>query len=72
MTFQAYIDNIYSKTGKSPADFLADAKKVGILHDGVKVMEIVKWLKENYGLGHGHAMAIVHTFKDAGALKTKS
>jgi len=39
--------------------------------DNVKVMEIVKWLKENYGLGHGHAMAIVQTFKDAGAIPTK-
>jgi Domain of unknown function (DUF4287) len=39
--------------------------------DDVKVIEIVKWLKETYGLGHGHAMAIVQTFKDAGAIATK-
>jgi len=25
--------------------------------------EIVKWLKENFDLGHGHAMAIYATFK---------
>jgi uncharacterized protein YneR len=24
---------------------------------------IVKWLKENFDLGHGHAMAIYATFK---------
>ena len=71
MTFQAYIDNIYAKTGKKPQDFLREAKKAGMLADDVKVMEIVKWLKESYGLGHGHAMAIVQTFKDAGALPAK-
>ena len=71
MSFQAYIDNIYAKTGKKPQDFLREAKKAGMLADGVKVMEIVKWLKESYGLGHGHAMAIVQTFKDAGALPAK-
>jgi Domain of unknown function (DUF4287) len=71
MTFQAYIDNIYAKTGKKPADFLKDAKAEGMLGENVKVMETVKWLKEKYGLGHGHAMAIVQTFKDAGAISVK-
>jgi hypothetical protein len=68
MTFQAYIDNIYEKTGKTPDDFLSDAKKKGILKPDVKVMQIVDWLKADYGLGHGHAMAIVLTFKNAGAI----
>jgi hypothetical protein len=68
MTFQAYIDNIYEKTGKTPDDFLSDARKKGILKPDVKVMQIVDWLKADYGLGHGHAMAIVLTFKNAGAL----
>ena len=71
MTFQAYIDNIFAKTGLKPADFLKEAKKAGMFKDGVKVMDIVKWLKETYGLGHGHAMAIVQTFKDAGAMPAK-
>ena len=71
MTFQAYIDNIYAKTGKKPAAFLKEAKAAGMIGENVKVMEIVKWLKEKYGLGHGHAMAIVQTFKDAGAIPAK-
>ena len=37
----------------------------------VKVMEIVKWLKTEYGLGYGHAMAIVVTFRKAGAIPPK-
>ncbi len=63
MTFQAYIDNIKMKTGKTPEDFRIAAQKKGLLEPGVKIMQIVAWLKEDYGLGHGHAMAIVFTLK---------
>jgi Domain of unknown function (DUF4287) len=63
MTFQAYIDNIKAKTGKSPADFKALAKKKGLLESGVKAGEIVAWLKKDFGLGHGHAMAIYAVLK---------
>lgn len=69
MSFQAYIDNIYAKTGKTPEDFEKAARKAGMFEPGVKVMQIVNWLKAEYGLGHGHAMAIVKTFKDSGAYK---
>jgi len=68
MTFQAYIDNIYAKTGKTPQDFLEAAKAKGMVGSDVKVMQIVEWLKQDHGLGHGHAMAIVLTFKQAGAI----
>jgi len=68
MSFQAYIDNIYAKTGKTPDDFLQLAKAKGMFEPGVKVMQIVDWLKADFGLGHGHAMAIVQTFKNAGAI----
>ena len=68
MSFQAYLDNIEAKTGKSPADFkhLAAAKgytESGTLRAGVKAGEIVAWLKEEFELGHGHAMAIVALLK---------
>ena len=68
MTFQAYIDNIQTKTGKSPDDFkkLAAAKgftENGTLRKGVKAGEIVQWLKDDFDLGHGHAMAIVALLK---------
>jgi len=68
MSFQAYIDNIYTKTGKTPEDFLEAAKAKGMVGPDVKVMQIVNWLKADYGLGHGHAMAIILTFKNAGAI----
>ncbi len=68
MSFQAYIDNIKTKTGKSPADFKKLAEKKGFLKNGeivktVKATEITNWLKGEFELGHGHAMAIYATFK---------
>jgi hypothetical protein len=62
MSFQAYIDNIKAKTGKTPEDFKKLAEKKGLLKPGVKAMEIVNWLKADFNLGHGHAMAIYATF----------
>ena len=64
MSFQAYLDNIQAKTGKSPADFKVMAEKKGFtvkgkLNPAVKAGEIVQWLKDDFSLGHGHAMAIV-------------
>ena len=68
MSFQAYIDNIKAKTGKTPADFkkMAEKKEFLIkwkLNPAVKATEITNWLKEEFELGHGHAMAIYATFK---------
>lgn len=68
MSFQDYIDNIQAKTGKSPADFekLAEMKgfiKGGKLNPAVKATEITNWLKSEFDLGHGHAMAIYASFK---------
>ena len=66
MSFQAYIDNIRKKTGKSPDDFKKLAEEKGFLEDGVltaKATQITNWLKEEFELGHGHAMAIYATFK---------
>ena len=66
MTFQAYLDNIEAKTGKTPADFHACAKKKGLLGPELTATRLVNWLKADYGLGHGHAMAIWHVFKQKG------
>jgi uncharacterized protein YdhG (YjbR/CyaY superfamily) len=65
MSFQAYLDNIKAKTGKTPADFKKLAEKKGILKPDVKAGEVVKWLKEDFDLGHGHAMAIWAVFSNA-------
>ncbi|MGH2623715.1 MAG: DUF4287 domain-containing protein [Sphingobacterium sp.] len=66
MSFQAYIDNIQKKTGKSPEEFKKLAYEKGFLKNGeltVKATQITDWLKEEFGLGHGHAMAIYASLK---------
>lgn len=68
MSFQAYLDNIQAKTGKSPQDFLRMAAEKGFgsgtgLAPGIKATQITDWLKAEFGLGHGHAMAIVALIK---------
>lgn len=66
--FQSYIDNIKAKTGKGPEDFKKIAEKKGFLKKGeilVKAGVIVDWLKKDFELGHGHAMAIYTVFKQA-------
>ena len=68
MSFQAYINNIKAKTGKGPDDFrkLADQNgfvENGQIKPGVKAGDIVKWLKSEFALGHGHAMAVYALLK---------
>ncbi|GAB3257219.1 DUF4287 domain-containing protein [Chitinimonas naiadis] len=54
MSFQAYIDSIREKTGKTPDDFRKLAAGKGF----TKVGEAVAWLKTDFELGHGHANAM--------------
>jgi hypothetical protein len=68
MSFQAYLDNIKAKTSKTPADFKKLAEEKGFMVNGelnatTKATEITNWLKEEFDLGHGHAMAIFASFK---------
>ena len=65
MSFQAYLDNIKAKTGKTPDDFLRLAREKGVLEPEIKTGEILAWLKEDFGLQRGHGMAIIQTFKSA-------
>ena len=59
MSFQAYLDNIEEKTGKTPKDFIAEAKRKNI----TQFKDIVAWLKKDYGLGVGHARAIAYVIQ---------
>lgn len=68
MSFQAYLDSIQTKTGKTPAQFRAMAAQKGYsnaqgLLPGVKAGDVIAWLKQDYDLGHGHSMAIVALLK---------
>ncbi len=55
MTYKAYIDNIKAKTGKDPEYFRKTAEEKRLVKDS----ELQTWLKRDYGLGRGHANAII-------------
>jgi hypothetical protein len=71
MSFQAYLDAIEDRTGKTPRVLVDEAKGRG--YDGldVKAGVIVDWLKDEYGLGRGHAMALVHVIKKGPKISAK-
>ena len=68
MSFQSYLKNIETATGTNAAAFRELAEKKGftdkrVLKPAVKAGEIVQWLKDDFSLGHGHAMAIFALLK---------
>lgn len=68
MSFQAYLDNVAAKTGKSADDLKTLAIERGLadangLAAGVKATAITDWLEQDFALGHGHAMLIVAYIK---------
>jgi hypothetical protein len=67
MTYKAYIDNIQAKTGKTPEDFRKMASDKGLTKHG----DLLKWLKIDMGLGHGHANAIILYIRDPELAKKK-
>jgi hypothetical protein len=70
MSFQAYLDNIEEKTGVTPRRFIELAADRGF-GPGTKAGEIVAWLAEDYGLGRGHAMALVHVITKGAKIDAK-
>ena len=66
MSFQAYLDNIRAKTGKTPEQLKALASKAGVFKADMKAGDLVAWLKKEFDLGHGHSMAVWAVFKDHG------
>jgi len=59
MSFQAYLDAVETKTGLTPRQLIDLAHEKGF-DETTKATPIVQWLAEDYGLGRGHAMAMVH------------
>lgn len=63
MSFEAYLESVKKQTGLTPEQFRTLADEKGLLRPGTKAGEIVAWLKSDYSLGHGHAMAIYGTLR---------
>ena len=72
MSYQAYLDAVQKKTGKSVDDFHELAKQRGFLARDTKAHEVVAWLKSDFGLGHGHAMAVYGAIRSSVEPKLKT
>ena len=63
MSYQAYLDALEKKTGKTPQQLLDEAAARGY-GPTTKAGVVVDWLNEEYGVGRGHAMALYGVIKN--------
>jgi hypothetical protein len=70
MSYQAYLDAVEAKTGKTPQQLLDEAESRGF-GPQTKATEVVGWLKEDYGIGRGHAMAFYGVLKNGPTVPEK-
>ena len=63
MSYQAYLDAIEAKTGKTPQQLLDEAAALGYGPE-TKAAIVTGWLKDEYGVGRGHAMALFGVLKN--------
>lgn len=67
MSYQAYLDAIEAKTGKTPRELLDLAAQRGY-GPTTKAAEVVAWLKDEHGVGRGHAMAFYGVLKNGATI----
>lgn len=70
MSFQAYLDTIEKKTGLTPRQLVDLAHERGF-DASTKATPILAWLAEDYGLGRGHGMALVHVITKGDRIDSK-
>lgn len=70
MSFQAYLDAMETKSGKTPQELLdeAHARDFG---PSTKASVVVEWLRDDYGIGRGHAMAFYQVLKNGPTISDK-
>lgn len=70
MSFQAYLDAVEKKTGLTPRQLVEIAGQQGF-DSSTPAGAIVRWLADDYALGRGHAMAIVHVITKGPQISAK-
>jgi len=70
MSYQAYLDAIEARTGRTPQQLLDEAKTRGYGPD-TKAPVVLAWLKEDYDVGRGHAMALYGVLKNGPTVPEK-
>ena len=67
MSYQAYLDAIENKTSKTPQQLLDEAATHGFTAT-TKAGVVCDWLKDEYDLGRGHAMALYGVLKNGSTI----
>ena len=70
MSYQAYLDAIETKPGKTPQQLLDEAASRGYTAQ-TKSTEVLAWLKDDYDIGRGHAMALYGVLKNGPTVPEK-
>lgn len=70
MSYQAYLDAIEKKTGRTPQQLLDEAESRGY-GPGTTATEFITWLKEEHDVGRGHAMALYGVLKNGPTVPEK-
>ncbi len=70
MSYQAYLDAIEKKTDRTPRQLLEEAAARGFTPT-TKAAEVIGWLKADYDLGRGHAMALYGVLKNGEGISDK-
>ena len=67
MSYQAYLDTIEKKTGRTPQELLDQAAAQGF-DASTKARVVCDWLKAEHDLGQGHAMALYGVLKNGATI----
>lgn len=67
MSYQAYLDTVEKKTGKTPVALISEARSKGLAEH----KDLMAWLKGDYELGHGHANAMAQVIKSGPQISKK-
>jgi hypothetical protein len=70
MSYQAYLDAIEKKTNKTPDELLREAAERGFTPQS-KAGDFAAWLKDDYDVGRGHAMALFGVLKNGATISDK-
>ena len=70
MSYQAYLDAIEKKTDKTPQQLLDEATGRGFSAT-TKAGEFCAWMKDDYDVGRGHAMALYGVLKNGATISDK-
>ncbi|PUA81803.1 DUF4287 domain-containing protein [Nocardioides currus] len=70
MSYQAYLDAIEKKTGKTPEELLREAAARGFTPQS-KAADFVAWLTDDHDVGRGHAMALFGVLKNGATISDK-